>query len=374
MATLCTNCGTALKDGARYCNNCGTLVPSHPLSPQSLSATSPPGRQYNYSKGREQIEPMHRSSSPARELHVRVWEQKEPGAPDEQADKQPFVGDKEEDGVEDLPTRPLAASFPGNVIVRDSQPPLVNSAQNTRLDEVEQVDTVSLPAYQRLVQPARSEQIGRDGQRSPGVSSLSPIKDLKHVPPPQALAPPSQPRKSRKSLVIALISLLLLLIVGGAGAWIVVLHPFSVPSVTQPQQTFRNTQLGFSLLYPNGWESQVDSSKATAHFFDSTHTAQVNVVVGSPGEGNLSQSLQQQAGQLGMTGQKTGAPLSFAGASWQHMQGNVILGGASYTGTLLVTVHHAHLFTIILLAPQTTYVQEEQLVFSGLRSSFQFIS
>ncbi|MFL5654384.1 MAG: hypothetical protein ACJ8CB_09425, partial [Ktedonobacteraceae bacterium] len=91
------------------------------------------------------------------------------------------------------------------------------------------------------------------------------------------------------------------------------------------------------------------------------------------GEG-LGQYLQQEASQLGMTGQKKGPALSFAGVSWQQMQGSVLERGASYTGTVVVTVHNQHLFTMLLLAPQITYAQEDQLVFSGIRSSFQFVA
>ncbi|MDQ2887020.1 MAG: hypothetical protein M3Y39_13165 [Chloroflexota bacterium] len=39
MAIQCQYCGTDLpRDDARFCNNCGMLVPSHPFSPQSISA------------------------------------------------------------------------------------------------------------------------------------------------------------------------------------------------------------------------------------------------------------------------------------------------------------------------------------------------
>ena len=41
MATACTYCGHDLpRDDAHFCNNCGMLVPSHPFSPQSLSAAN----------------------------------------------------------------------------------------------------------------------------------------------------------------------------------------------------------------------------------------------------------------------------------------------------------------------------------------------
>jgi hypothetical protein len=167
---------------------------------------------------------------------------------------------------------------------------------------------------------------------------------------------------------------LLLILVGGVGAWVVVWQPFAVPGITQPQQNFKDARLGFSLLYPGGWRFQVDQGKGTAHFYDSSHTAQVNIVVGFANGGDLGRYVQQEASQQGMTGQKIGSPLSFAGASWQQIQGSVLEGGASYTETVIVTVHNQHLFTILLLAPQITYAQEDQLVFSSMRSSFQFVA
>ena len=75
---------------------------------------------------------------------------------------------------------------------------------------------------------------------------------------------------------------------------------------------------------------------------------------------------------LGMTGQRTQPEVSFAGATWQKIQGSVQQSGANYTATLLVTVHREHYYTILQLAPSSTYPLEEQLIFSKMRSSFQF--
>jgi hypothetical protein len=75
---------------------------------------------------------------------------------------------------------------------------------------------------------------------------------------------------------------------------------------------------------------------------------------------------------LGMTGQRTQAELSFAGATWQQIQGSVQQSGANYTATLLFTTHGEYYYTILQLAPSSTYPLEEQLVFSKMRSSFQF--
>jgi len=55
VAIQCRNCGKTLpRDDARFCNNCGTLVPDHPFSLQSLSASkgspAPPTNQPDSNK------------------------------------------------------------------------------------------------------------------------------------------------------------------------------------------------------------------------------------------------------------------------------------------------------------------------------------
>ena len=74
----------------------------------------------------------------------------------------------------------------------------------------------------------------------------------------------------------------------------------------------------------------------------------------------------------GITGKRTLPEALFAGASWQQIQGIVQESGASYTATVLVTMHGQNYYSIVQLAPSTTYPLEEQLVFSKIRSSFQF--
>jgi len=186
------------------------------------------------------------------------------------------------------------------------------------------------------------------------------------------LKPPRR-KKSRKPLVILTIVLLLLIIGGGLGAWIVIDQPFTVASVTQPQQNFSDSQLGFSLHYPNGWSSQTDNAKATVHFTDSSQTDLVNVVMAAANGGNAGQYIQQEASQLGMTGLQTGQPVTFAGVTWQQLKGTQLIKGATYTEMLYVSVHNSSYYTIMQLAPQGTYTQEDQIAFAGMRSSFQFV-
>jgi len=388
-------------------------------------------------------EPVHRPGSEVRELHVKVWEQEAPVIPatsreklmparnEEQDTVGNLPGQDEEDGVEDVPTKPLVANSGSKLADKLTRRNGVSSPASkmsvARFDAPEQLDTVPLsiaprvpPLLQPVKEPPRHQQWEQSWQHSgspetrsmehptrdrlahqsvpaytpayarslmqtvqehPSLSSAFtyppdgvPAQDAGQTPPSQLSVARQQRRKSRKSLATVLVSLLLLLLVGGVGTWIVVLQPFAVPGVTQPQQNFKDTRLGFSLLYPRGWRFQVDQGKTIVHFYDSSHTAQANIVVGLANGGDLGQYLQQEASQLGMSGQKKGPPLSFAGALWQQIQGSVLEGGASYTETVVVTVHNQHLFTILLLAPQITYAQEDQLVFSGMRSSFQFVS
>ena len=369
MATLCTHCGTALKDTARYCNNCGTLVPSHPFSSKFVPPAPPDGQSRSTGVARSEQIAQHSPSRPARrsvpgeppswmsQLDNQFHSQSKAPSDGMEGDRQSRLADK--------PTRPEGISSPASKM------------PGARFDAMEQLDTVPLsnapavPAYR----PSNSRAIMQERSGiSPAFTyspDMVPTQDMRQTPPPQDRVSRKSHRKSRKPLV--LVSLLLLVLVAGGGAWVVVWQPFSVPGITQPQQNFKDTRLGFSLLYPSGWRFQVDQGKATAQFYDSSHTAQVNILVGFANGGDPGQYLQQEASKLGMTGQTKGPPLSFAGASWQQIRGSVLERGASYTGTVIVTIHSQHLFTILLLAPQSTYAQEDQLVFSSMRSSFQFV-
>lgn len=179
-------------------------------------------------------------------------------------------------------------------------------------------------------------------------------------------------KRTSRTMVMMLLAALAILIVGGLGAWIIVFHPFTVPAITQPQQTFSNTQLGFSVRYPGGWAAQANASNGTVLFFDSSHTGQVKLLV-TPANGDPGQILSKEAAQLGMTGVKQGNALSFAGSSWQQVQGSLQVAGANYTAVLLATVHGNHMYTLIQMAPQMTYTDEEQIIFSPMRASFRFL-
>lgn len=179
-------------------------------------------------------------------------------------------------------------------------------------------------------------------------------------------------RFTRKPLVAAVVALVIIL--GGLGAWIAVAKPFSVSPVTQPWQSFADKSLGFSLLYPNNdWGVKIDRPKSTVQFSDSSRTAQVNVVVTNASTSDLPQYLSQQAKHLGLSGTKVGAPMTFAGATWQQIQGSTQQSGANYRGTILATVHNNRLYTITQLAPLSNYADHETVIFSSMRKSWRFV-
>lgn len=421
MAIQCTLCGTALKDDARFCNICGTLVPSHPFSPKTTAPALPPPDQSESTRRviREQIaqQPPTRphpgtrmgngqppswmsqlesdvrtkvpsnslpfqatetgtnTDTPDRQLRVKVWEQPPTnqltGGVAEQARRQPLPSPSA-DGLEYIPTRPLGAEPPTARMQphRPSSPPSpAPQRQETRHNDVDQLDTIPIATPKSWGAPS--------GTFAQGTPTVSNVNNLRQAAPSFTAEPrPRQPkqRKSRKPLGFLLVILLLLLLGGGIATWIILYAPFTVASITQPQQTLTNTQLGVSLQYPSGWTVQLDAQKSTAQLFDSSHTAQFTIVSTPSTSGDASHYLQQKATQLTMTGPKPQTTQTFAGTSWQELQGNVLINGASYTETLFAVVHQQHMYTIMQLAPQATYVQEEQYVFSSIRSSLQFVA
>ncbi len=172
-------------------------------------------------------------------------------------------------------------------------------------------------------------------------------------------------------LVVVLV-LLLLLLVGGFVTWDIVFQPFSVPPVTQTSLSFNNTDLGIALQYPQGWTAQLDQANRAVSFFDANHTDQVNVSVTATNGQSIDAYVKKEVAQIGLTALKNLSPLTFAGTSWQQVQGTVLVSGATYTETLLVTAHGGHYYAIVQMAPADIYAGADHLFFSILRASFQF--
>ena len=221
MAILCAHCGNILaKDDARFCNKCGTLVASHPFSPQSLAAQKqssqpsvevPEPSESSQPVMREQIAQQSLSrptkpsakdeppawmsqlekgtSSPAkprpspssanaaiRELRVRVWEEKEtvsvvvppeaPSSPKEALALEDQVKEAPQDpAVEELPTLQLPVT------------PLAPSTLEQAMSEEETIEKRPTVLMEATVPPSES------------VSKSAPIASQASIAPPCDLAP-----------------------------------------------------------------------------------------------------------------------------------------------------------------------------------------
>ncbi len=309
------------------------------------------------------------------------------------------------DDVERLDTTPLLAPEAGRgrpassvAQVSVERPGQVEQRPGQAAGRRDTLDRPSLHSVQPVTPPSRPVVAPQQAQQSqqsqqaqsrglvqrpvspvPPVSPLpsTSIREREQTPLPPLPGPAktgtARPARGRKRAPLILLAVLAILLVGGLGTWIIVARPFTVPTVTQPQQTFSNTKLGFSVQYPSGWTAKVDAGNGTVLFSDSSHTGQVKIQV-TAANGDPGQYLSREATQLGMTGVKQGKILSFAGTSWQQVQGTLQVAGANYTAVLLAAVHGDHIYTIIQMAPQATYSDEEHIIFSSMRASFRFLS
>ncbi len=185
---------------------------------------------------------------------------------------------------------------------------------------------------------------------------------------PQSAAISSPLRKLRSRPILWLAVFLAALIIGGVICWLIILQS---PN-TNPWQRFSDTNLGFSVLYPTDWQARIDHKSSIVHFYDSTQTDKVDITVSNATTSHVAQFL-QQASQLGMTNVTTKPSRSFAGSSWQQVQGKLSQEGVSYSVTLLATVHGNHLYLLTQRSPQSTYNDEEALVFSAMRAGLHFL-
>ncbi len=380
MATLCPNCGAELPTtSARFCSNCGTLLSTGPAQssessssksntaqiPSSASTPSETPIQvdgHSRSVLHEQIaqQPQPAATMIGRELRVKVWEADK----DEQVEAASVQQEEKPETVSNLPTVPLINNVLAPVKAPEVSPRMTPSPDMHDMT-IEQLDTTPLTSYSHK-EPLKPITPVPSGPSRAAIYSQAQTQNV------FAMKVGTLSPGSRKPLFIGLAFVLVLLVVGVI-AWALVLQPFSVPTVTNPQQHFHDTRFGLSLSYPTGWHVQVDSKASILHFTDSTNTAQVNITVSNAAGSNEALYAQKLVFQLGMTNVKPLAPLTFAGASWLQFQGSVLEKGASYTETLLVTVHGAHLYTLAQLAPQGIYTQEDHLVFAPIRSSLQFL-
>jgi hypothetical protein len=315
-----------------------------------------------------------------------------PFSPAGQNDRQVGVNahPEEEDREDaDLPTRPLPAHlplrdpaqanrpsgrpFPAQVY-RQTVPP--QSPPGPSIDQRQQ-------GFSAQVGPLPNPGQAQIAQRSvtpalptsyPGFQQPAPVPAANGIAAGPAPARPVR-RKSKMRVIVVLV-MLLLLVGGGLAYWIIAYQPFSVPAVTQTALSFSNTKLGIALQYPQGWTTQLDSAHQTVSFFDANHADQVNISVTAIDGSSVTTFVNKEVAQLGLTAQKNLPPVTFAGISWQQVQGKVFVSGATDTETLLVAVHGNHFYALAQIAPDVkgaTYADADHLFFSMFRASFQFL-
>jgi len=211
------------------------------------------------------------------------------------------------------------------------------------------IPTVSVPSRQEYMYPSDGTSV-RGGVQSVPLGGLV--------------------SKLRSRLSLWLTVFLVALVLVEEIYWLLILQ---LAPNTDPWQRFSDTNLGFSVLYPTDWQVQVANKPSIVHFYDSTQTDKVDITISDAATSNVAQFLQQQASQLGMTDVTSKPSRSFAGSSWQQVQGKLSQEGVSYRVTLLATIHGNHLYLLTQIAPQSTYNDEEALIFSSMRAGLQFL-
>lgn len=338
-----------------------------------------------------------------RELRVRVWDQ-------------PDIPTQTEVAIDDLPTQETPANSPTSLPMSPkaspawslpvapppsdlTMHPMMDASiqeQERRREQMEQQSTAAMPQMANIPavpsEPRPTPFFGIQGvQNSAPVVPPTPVihtttsphsEDRSISGRPITLGPSSESvspqflrqRARRGPTPLVLLAALVFAVIIAAIAWIRIAQPFNVPSVTQPLQSYRDTHLGFALSYPSDWRITHQSSSDL--FSDSSQTAQVMVTQlpasNAPG-GSTAAYLQKQAAKVGMSGAKTLATISFAGTTWQQVQGNVQINGVNDTETLFATLHHNQLLVLTQIAPQSVYADEESVIFSKMRASLQLL-
>ncbi|GCE28182.1 hypothetical protein KDA_36660 [Dictyobacter alpinus] len=339
--------------------------------------------------GQAELPVLPSTPQPERDLRTTVWDETPAASPakpgpetqEEQVEELPtgpltdyplpHKGSAEESSVPDLPTTPLSSVSAQEQLKQHEQA----RARADRAD-IEQMPTaqwqmqdVKKPATSSPSHPGHPDAL-RD-HSAPGfnegqAAAIAPVqaRPESSAQPLTPMAPAHAPKSKKRTILIAAIALVIICVLA-LGSWIVVAQPFTVSADTNPVQVATNNGIGATITYPTGWKSQ--NTRTAMNLADSSNTAQITLTQGDSSD--ATKYLQQQATQLGMTNAKAGAPISFAGQSWQQISGDFQLSGANYTGTLYATTYNNHLYTWKQIAPKNVFQDEERLVFVPARSS-----
>ncbi len=374
MAIHCSHCGAIVqRDNVRFCSHCGSFM-------RSRSGVKVP---FTPVIGQELLPEFTKEISSPEEVQEPPLQNAGGDTPTQQVAAIPSLPTydlSESDNCED----PLSLREESAVPVSE-EPDHIGASENMPAEftqsppaRSEQQD-VRIPAasiQENNVEEEKAESERQDGGAIPTISVPShqeymyPSDGTSVLGEVQSVPLSGLVSKLRSRLSLWLTVFLVALIIVGVIYWLLILQ---LAPNTNPWQSFRDTNLGFSVLYPTDWQVQVANKPSIVHFYDSTQTDKVDITISDAATSNVALFLQQQASQLGMTDVTSKPSRSFAGSSWQQVQGKLSQEGVSYNVALLATIHGNHLYLLTQVAPQSTYNDEEALIFSSMRAGLQFL-
>lgn len=212
----------------------------------------------------------------------------------------------------------------------------------------------------------------RPPQRPPSFEPAVQSKSVDTLKPASDVVEGKKPRKKGRARgVLLVMCLLLVLIAGSVGAY--VYYQSTAGQGTQPYWTYRDSKLGIAIDYTAQWQINLDPTHNLVRFIDNKiNTDRATLTVTAP-SGQIGDYLNQQAAQSVITASKPASPVTFAGTSWQVVQGTVTQSGATYTVVLYATQHNNHFYLLEFQAPQISFESVDQSSFAHMRSSFQFL-
>lgn len=405
MATVCSFCGKELPQGgnAQFCIHCGKLVPNDPLSDapntqvvmhntlltDNNKAPLSPNIGWH-----EQLAMQPRPFTP----HPFIPSET-PSAPDiedvatlssqtqnstgSEPDLAPLLEDfptsimpasgvnaDDDVDVEDLPT----ASFSSTIVADQAYQEQSESLDQRQDEDIDQMPTAHIQNVVPSPLPTSSlptANVSEPASAPDNIASMprQPVGtlDRRHFGTQAIRA--SAPRKQKRSLLVGVVAAIVLLVLAVA-CWIILAQPFTVASATDFLQTTSSASLGLTITYPAGWIATQTSTALTLD--DSSNVAEMKVTQSASGNTDQASYLKQQAAKLNMTDAKAGPSVSFAGSSWQQIKGDYLVSGAGYIGTIYITTHNNHFYTLTQVAPKVTFQDEESLVFTPARASLKF--
>lgn len=364
MATVCAFCGQELPrvGDVRFCTHCGTVVPN--LSSESPDAQvdkhdAPPAQDRTPVSPNFGWQEQLAKQPPARAAQP----QNPPATPwlglpggSDAGNVTPWVGLDNE-----TPKSSAAAS------VSDPQPEdfptaIISSAASAA-DEIDQMPTAQLQTNLKPQRPAT--------MRPLPVSDISLAGRHFETQAAGVAATKSQraPRRQARPVLFGIVATIVILVVA-VGIWLMLAQPFAVSAATNPTQTTTSAPLGLVITYPAAWKAT--QTATVLALTDSSDTDQMKITQSNSANIDQASYLKQQAAALDMTDAKAGSAISFAGSSWQQTQGDFVINGADYIGTIYVTTHNNQLYTLIQTAPKVTFQAEEKLIFAPARTSLRF--